>query len=251
MLEVIILSAIQGITEFIPISSSAHLVLISQYFNFNNSSLTLDISLHLGSLLAIITYFRQDIYNFIRNKNLFLKILISSIPTMIVGYLLVYYSLIEYLRDYKLIGWTTIIFGILLYFSDLNQNTKIIKKDYNLKTAIYIGFFQILSLIPGVSRSGITITGARMFNFSRVESVKISFLMSVPILAAVSLFNIQSLILENNLKFSTLNLISIFLSFFFSYLTIKLFLNFLKQSSLTYFVIYRIILGFIILIYAY
>ena len=101
MLEVIILSAIQGITEFIPISSSAHLVLVSQYFNFNNSSLTLDISLHLGSLLAIITYFRQDIYNFIRNKNLFLKILISSIPTMIVGYLLVYYSLIEYLRDYK------------------------------------------------------------------------------------------------------------------------------------------------------
>ena len=120
-----------------------------------------------------------------------------------------------------------------------------------MKTAIYIGFFQILSLIPGVSRSGITITGARMFNFSRVESVKISFLMSVPILVAVSLFNIQSLILEDNLKFSTLNLISIFLSFFFSYLTIKLFLNFLKQSSLTYFVIYRIILGFIILIYAY
>ena len=251
MLEVIILSAIQGITEFLPISSSAHLVLVSQYFNFNNSSLTLDISLHLGSLLAIITYFRKDIYNFIRNKNLFLKILISSIPTMIVGYLLVYYSLIEYLRNYKLIGWTTIIFGILLYFSDFNQNTKLIKKDYNLKTAIYIGFFQILSLVPGVSRSGITITGARMFNFSRVESVKISFLMSVPILVAVSLFNIQSLILEDNLKFSTLNLISIFLSFFFSYLTIKLFLNFLKQSSLTYFVIYRIILGFIILIYAY
>ena len=251
MLEVIILSAIQGITEFLPISSSAHLVLVSQYFNFNNSSLTLDISLHLGSLLAIITYFRKDIYNFIRNKNLFLKILISSIPTMIVGYLLVYYSLIEYLRDYKLIEWTTIIFGILLYFSDFNQNTKLIKKDYNLKTAIYIGFFQILSLVPGVSRSGITITGARMFNFSRVESVKISFLMSVPILVAVSLFNIQSLILEDNLKFSTLNLISIFLSFFFSYLTIKLFLNFLKQSSLTYFVIYRIILGFIILIYAY
>ena len=228
MLEVIILSAIQGITEFLPISSSAHLVLVSQYFNFNNSSLTLDISLHLGSLLAIITYFRKDIYNFIRNKNLFLKILISSIPTMIVGYLLVYYSLIEYLRDYKLIGWTTIIFGILLYFSDLNQNTKIIKKDYNLKTAIYIGFFQILSLIPGVSRSGITITGARMFNFSRVESVKISFLMSVPILAAVSLFNIQSLILENNLKFSTLNLISIFLSFFFFLFDYQVILKFFK-----------------------
>jgi len=251
MLEVIILSAIQGISEFIPVSSSAHLILISKYLSFENSNLTLDMSLHLGSFLAIITYFRKDIFNFIKNKNVFIKILISSIPTMIVGYLLVYFSLIDYLRNYKIIGWTTIIFGVLLYFSDQKKITKSIKIDYNLKTALYIGFFQILSLIPGVSRSGITITGARIFNFNRLDAVKISFLMSIPTLGAVSIFNLKNLVSENNLELSILNLISVFFSFIFSYLTINFFLNFLKKFSFTYFVIYRIFLGILILYYSY
>ena len=251
MLEVIILSAIQGISEFIPVSSSAHLILISKYLSFENSNLTLDMSLHLGSFLAIITYFRKDIFNFMKNKNVFIKILISSIPTMIVGYLLVYFSLIDYLRNYKIIGWTTIIFGVLLYFSDQKKITKSIKIDYNLKTALYIGFFQILSLIPGVSRSGITITGARIFNFNRLDAVKISFLMSIPTLGAVSIFNLKNLVSENNLELSILNLISVVFSFIFSYLTINFFLNFLKKFSFTYFVIYRIFLGILILYYSY
>tara|TARA_B110000967_G_C18818075_1_gene527193 strand:- start:216 stop:977 length:762 start_codon:yes stop_codon:yes gene_type:complete len=251
MFEVIILSIIQGITEFLPVSSSAHLILISKYFNFTNANLTLDVSLHLGSLLAIITYFKKDIFNFIKNKNIFLKILISSFPTLIVGFILVKFSLIDFLRSYKLIGWTTIIFGIMLYFSDLKQTTKTIKDNYNYKTAIYISFFQILSLIPGVSRSGITITGARIFNFSRVDSAKISFLMSIPTLTAVSIYNFKSLLIENNLTFSILNLYGIIFSFIFSYLTIKFFLNFIKKFSLVYFVIYRILLGVLILFYSY
>ena len=251
MIEIIILSAVQGITEFLPISSSAHLILISKYFNFNNSSLTFDMSLHFGSLLAIISYFKKDIFNFIKNKTLFLKILISSIPTMIVGYLMVHFSLIDYLRDFKLIGWTTIIFGILLYFSDLKKKTKSINVDYNLKKAIYIGIFQILSLIPGVSRSGITITGARFFNFNRIDSVKISFLMSIPTLVAVSIFNFKNVLIEDNLSFYLSSLSCVVFSFIFSYFTIKFFLNFLKKYSFTYFVIYRILLGIIILFYAY
>jgi undecaprenyl-diphosphatase len=251
MVEVIILSIIQGVTEFLPISSSAHLILISKYFNSSNASLTLDVSLHLGSLIAIITFFRNDIFNFIQNKSLFLKILLSSIPTVIVGYFLIHFSLIDYLRDYKLIGWTTIIFGILLYFSDLTQSTKSIEINYNFRTAIYIGLFQILSLVPGVSRSGITITGARIFNFSRVDSAKLSFLMSIPILGAVSVFNIQNLLSQNNIEFSLINLYSIFFSFIFSFLTIKYFLIFLKKFSLIYFVFYRIFLGIIILYYSY
>jgi undecaprenyl-diphosphatase len=251
MPEVIILSLVQGITEFLPISSSAHLILISKYFNFSNSNLTIDVSLHLGSFLAIITYFHKDIFNFIKNKNMLLKILISSIPTMVIGYFLVKFSLIEYLRNLKLIGWMTLIFGIFLYFSDLRQTNKTFKNDYSFKTAIYIGFFQILSLIPGVSRSGITITGARIFSFSRIDSAKISFLMSIPTLGAVSIFNLNNMLIENNTIFSILNLFYIIFSFFFSYLTIKFFLIFLKKFSLLYFVIYRIILGVIILFYSY
>jgi undecaprenyl-diphosphatase len=251
MIEVIILSIIQGITEFIPVSSSAHLILISKYFNFNNSSLALDVSLHLGSLLAIVAYFKKDIANFTKNKNIFLKILISSVPTMIVGYFLVYYSIIDYLRDYKLIGWMTIIFGVLLYFSDLKEKTKTIESNYNLKTAVYIGLFQILALIPGVSRSGIVLTGARFFNFNRVDSVKISFLMSVPILLVVSIFNLKNLYIENNFEFSIINFLGIIFSFIFSYLTIKFFIKFLQKFSLTIFVIYRIILGSTILFFSY
>ena len=251
MLEVIILSIVQGITEFLPISSSAHLILVSKYFNFSNGNLTLDISLHLGSLLAIVTYFRKDIFIFMSKKNIHLKILISSIPTLIIGLLLVKYSLIDFLRNYKLIGWTTLIFGILLYFSDLKETSKSIKNNYSYKTAIYIGFFQVLSLIPGVSRSGITITGARAFSFSRIDSAKISFLMSIPTLGIISIYGLKNILIENNLTLSFLNLFSIFLSFIFSYLTIKLFLNFLKKFSLTYFVIYRIFLGTIILYYSY
>ena len=104
MFEVIILSAIQGITEFLPVSSSAHLILVSKYFNFSNSSLTLDVSLHLGSLMAIISYFKKDIFNLLRNRNFFIKILISSIPTIIVGCLLVHFALIDYLRNFQLIS---------------------------------------------------------------------------------------------------------------------------------------------------
>ena len=251
MVEVIILSIVQGITEFLPISSSAHLILISKYFNFSNENLTLNVSLHLGSLLAIIFYFKKELFNFISNKQLFFKIILGSIPVMIFGFFLIKLNLIDYLKNYKVIGWSTIIFGILLYFSDRVKVKKSINHDFKYRTALYIGLFQILSLIPGVSRSGITISGARFFNFSRVDSVKISFLISIPTLMAASLYNVQNLIVEKNFSVSLLNLLGVFLSFFFSYITIKFLIKFLQEFSLTSFVIYRLILGSIIIIYAY
>ena len=251
MIEVIILSIIQGVTEFLPISSSAHLILVSKYFNFENSTLSLDISLHLGSLIAIILYFKKDIFNFFDNRKLFLKIMLSSMPVMFIGFFLVKFNLIDYLRSYKIIGWTTIIFGLLLYFSDLRKVKKTISKDFKFSTAIYIGMFQVLSLIPGVSRSGVTITGSRLFNFSKVESAKISFLLSIPTLAAVSLYNFKILITEKNFDVSLINLLAISLSFIFSYISIIYLLKFLKKFSLLPFVIYRIALGLLILFYAY
>jgi undecaprenyl-diphosphatase len=251
MAEIIFLSIIQGVTEFLPISSSAHLLLISNYFNFDNQSLTLDISLHFGSLLAIVFYFRKDLLNFVDNKILFLKILISSIPVMIFGFFLIKLNLIEYLRSYEVIGWSTIIFGVLLYFSDLRKEEKKINKDFKYTTALYIGLFQVLSLMPGVSRSGITITGSRFLNFCRFDSVKISFLISIPTLAMISLYNLQILITEKNFLISKINFIGIVLSFLFSYLTIKYFLRYIERFSLTAFVVYRIFLGVVILLYVY
>ena len=170
---------------------------------------------------------------------------------MVFGFFLIKLNLIDHLRNYKVIGWSTIIFGIVLYFCDRLKVEKSLDEDLNYTTALYIGLFQVLSLIPGVSRSGITMSGARFFNFSRVDSIKISFLLSIPTLCASSLYGVQKLIIENSFYISSLNLLGIFLSFLFSYISIKFLIEFLIKFSLTSFVVYRLILGSIILIYAY
>ena len=251
MIEIFILSIIQGITEFLPISSSSHLILVSQYINFENQGLSIDVSLHIGSFFAVVVYFKKDILNFVKNKDLFFKIFLSSIPVMFVGFIIVQFNLIDQLRNIKIIGWTTIIFGILLFFSDKFETNKTINNNFNYKSAIFIGFLQVLSLIPGVSRSGIAITSARVLKFNRYDSAKISFLLSIPTLAAVSLFGLKNLIFSEDLNFSILNLISIILSFIFSFITIKYFLKYIKNFNLNIFVFYRIILGIVLLLYSY
>ncbi len=247
MYEIIILSLIQGVTEFLPVSSSSHLIIFSEFSKFSNKSLSIDVSLHIGSFLAVIIFFRKDIINFIDNKKLFFKIFVSSIPVMIFGFFLVQMNLIDNLRNIKVIGWTTLLFGILLYFSDKFKLEKSIENNFNYKTALFIGLFQIFSLIPGVSRSGITITAARILNFKRFDSARISFLMSIPTLGAVSIFGLNNIIQSDDLNFSIINLLAIFLSFAFSFITIKYFLKFVKNFSLKIFVIYRILLGTLIL----
>ena len=251
MIEVLILSLVQGITEFLPISSSSHLILMSKYLNFDNQSLVIDVSLHIGSFIAVIIYFVKDIINFVKNKELFFRIIIASIPTMIIGYILVKYGLIEYLRNIKVIGLTTIVFGILLYLSDRLPDDRSLSNNFTLYSALYIGIFQILSLIPGVSRSGITITAARILKFKRVDAAKISFLLSIPTLGAVTLFGVNNILSLEDSFFSSLNFLAIFFSFLISYLTIKLFLKYVEKFSLNLFVIYRIILGIVLLIFAY
>ena len=251
MFEITILSLIQGITEFLPISSSAHLILLSNILEFKNQSLNLDVSLHIGSFMAIIIYFYKDFVNFIKNIDLFLKIAVSSIPIMVVGYLLVKFDMIDNLRNLKIIGWTTLIFGVLLYISDQFKIDKKLDKSFTLKSAIFIGFFQILALIPGVSRSGITITAARMLNFDRFDSAKISFLLSIPTLAAVSFFGIRNLMVNDNINLTSISILSIILSFIFSYMTIKFFLQYIRRFNLNIFVYYRVILGVLLLAYAY
>ena len=251
MIETLILSVVQGVTEFIPVSSSSHLFLFSDFLNFQSKSLSIDVSLHIGSFIAIITYFYKDIINFVKNKDLFIKIIISSIPVMVIGFILIQTNLIENLRNIKLIAWTTILFGFLLYFSDKYNVNKTIENNFNIKSAIIIGIFQIISLIPGVSRSGITITAARLLNYKRVDATKISFLLSIPTLGAVSVFGVKNILTNSDISFSILNVAAIFLSFLFSYLTIKYFLDFVKKFNLTVFVIYRVILGLALLALAY
>ena len=242
-LEVIILSVIQGVTEFIPVSSSAHLIIISNISNFNLNSLEVDVSLHLGSLLAIVVYFWRDLIDFSKNKKKLYLIFFGSIPLIIVGYVLYISNLINHLRNLELIAWTTLIFGVLLYFSDKNKTDKILEKDLSKKDIIFIGMLQILSLIPGVSRSGINITAGRFVKYSRIDSAKISFFLSIPALAGASLLGLKD-ILKDPFEFNSIIFLTISISFIFSYLTIKFLLYYLNKFSLKIFVFYRVILAF-------
>ena len=247
MIEVLILSLVQGITEFLPISSSSHLILISDFVDFDSQSLSIDVSLHIGSFLAVVTYFYKDILSFLENRDLFIKILISSLPVMLAGFILVQTDLIDDLRNIKIIGWTTIIFGVLLYISDRFKLDKEINNNFNLKSALIIGLFQVLALIPGVSRAGITITAARFLNFNRYDATKISFLLSIPALLGASVINLNDVIdlREEQIIFF---LFSVLFSFIFSYLTIKYFLKFISMFSMTSFVVYRIFLSLFLFI---
>ena len=241
-IEIFLLSIIQGVSEFLPISSAAHLILVSNIYEFKNQSLIIDISLHLGSLLAILFYFRDDIFNFSKNKNLFYKIIIGSLPLIIIGYLLYTSNIINYFRDIKVIAWATLFFGILLYIADKNKFSKKIDIDFNIKSVLIIGFFQVLALIPGVSRAGITITAGRILGFNRTDSAKISFYLAIPALIGASVLGIKDLFNES-IDFNILVLLGIFLSFIFSLLTIKIFLKFIKNFSLNVFVVYRLFLA--------
>ena len=160
-------------------------------------------------------------------------------------------NLINNLRTLEVIGWATILFGLFLYFSDNSKQEKDFNKNFNLNTALKIGIAQCFSLIPGVSRSGIVITASRFLKFSREESAKISFLLSIPTLFLISCYGFFKILRDSTSVLIDINLIAIIFSFCFSFITIKYFLIFLKKFSLICFVIYRIILGIFLLLIVY
>ena len=244
-IEILILSAVQGISEFLPISSSAHLIVVSNLYNLKTSSLLIDISLHLGSLLAIIFFFKKDLFDLRNNQKLLRLIIIGSIPLIIFGYILHTTELINLLRNIKVIAWTTLFFGIILYFADQRKIDQNISTNLNIKSIIFIGFFQILALVPGVSRAGITMTAARFLKFNRVDSGKISFLLSIPALAGASFLGLKDLFTEP-IELNYIVGIAVILSFLFSYSTVKFFLSYLNKFSFNIFVIYRIIISLIL-----
>ncbi len=242
IIEIIILSAIQGVSEFLPVSSSAHLILVSTLYEFKSSSLLIDISLHLGSLIAIIYFFRVELFDVRNNKRLLSLIIFGSFPLIIVGYIFYSTGIIYNLRNVEIIAWTTLIFAVVLYISDKSRFDKKISSNLNLKSIIFIGIFQILSLVPGVSRAGITITAARILKFNRVDSSKISFLLSIPALAGASVLSFKD-VLEQTIVFNYLVIVAIISSFIFSFLTIKFFLIYINRFSMNAFVIYRILIA--------
>ena len=257
---IIILSLIQGITEFLPISSSAHLIIIPEFFLNIDSSRGFDVSLHFGSLLAVIYYLKKDLIKIILDT-IFLKkdnegfiilknLIISTIPVIIVGFL-VHINNFDIIRSLEVIGWTTLIFGILLGIAD--RNLKVIKffKNLNLKDALAIGIAQTLAIIPGTSRSGIVITAGLWMGFSRFDASKYSLLLSIPVIIAATTLESINLFIEKGFFFNNEMIVGIILSFCVALITIRLFMKWINKASLKIFVAYRIMLGILILVYAY
>ena len=257
---IIILSIVQGITEFLPISSSAHLIFIPKIFDDFLGNRAFDVSLHFGSLIAVIFYLKSDIVKivldtialkkssegFINFKNL----IISTIPIIFFG-LLVHLFDIDIIRSLEVIGWSTLSFGILLGVADKNIKIKKFLNNLNLKDAFLIGLAQVLALIPGVSRSGIVITAGLLMGFSRYEASKYSLLLSIPVILAAATLESINLFIKKGFFFSFEMLIGMIISFCIAFITIKLFMNWINRASLQIFVYYRVVLGIIILLYVY
>lgn len=253
-----VLAVIQGLTEFLPISSSAHLLLPSLLFGLNDLGLSFDIAVHVGTLIAVIYYFRKEIAlmlksfflsdkNLLPHRNLAISLIVATIPIVIVG--LFVKDLIEQrIFNVEHIAIANIIFAGILLFAYLKR--KDIKNLYSvtLYSALFVGVFQSLALFPGASRSGTAITAALLLGFNLKDASKFSFMLSIPtIFGALVLLIIE---MQSTLEaFNYMNLIiGFFISMIIAFLTIKLFLNFVERIGMIPFVIYRIILGVFLII---
>ncbi len=258
---IVILSIIQGVTEFLPISSSAHLILIPKIFSTFITDRSFDVSLHFGSLFAVILYLKKEIFEIFldtisskrqNNKGFitFKNLIISTIPIVIIGFAVNWFD-INIIRNLEIIGWSTLVFGFLLGIAD--KNLKVIKfiEDLKLKDALILGLAQTLAIIPGTSRSGIVITAGLLRGYSRYDASKYSLLLSIPVIVAATTLEYITLYNEKGLLISMEMIIGIIISFCTAFVTIKFFMNWINHASLKIFVIYRIILGMTILIYAY
>ena len=258
---ILVLSIIQGITEFLPISSSAHLILIPKFFSQIETGRNFDVSLHFGSLFAVLIYLRKDLFTILietLSKNriekegykLFINIIISTIPVVIVGFSISYFK-IDIIRTIEVIGWTTLIFGILLGIADRNPKAFKNLTNINLSDSILIGLAQTLALIPGVSRSGIVMTSGLFMGFNRYEASKYSLLLSIPVIIAATSLEAFSLYIEKGFFFTNDMIIGVIVSFLTAFITITLFMKWINKASLKLFVIYRVILGILILFFYY
>jgi len=250
-LQILILSAIQGITEFLPISSQSHLILTSALLGMKDQGLGFDIALHSGSLFAILIYYRKEIYKIVSASNegmQYLKlIIIGSIPLPIIGLLFV--DLVSTnMRSIESVAFMTIIFAFILYFSDTKKKNTISElQSISIFTIVFIGFMQTLAIMPGVSRSGIVITAALLANFSRENSIKISFLLSIPAIFMATVYQSMKLYKIGDIEILNEHLLGMFLSLIFSYITIHLFISTINKISFTPYIVYRLILGIVLI----
>jgi undecaprenyl-diphosphatase len=257
--QVILLALIQGLTEFLPISSSAHLILPSQILGWADQGLSFDVAVNTGSLFAVVIYFRHEIiilakawFTSVASKQqtqeskLAWWIILATIPAVIVGFTAK--DFIEtHFRNTLVIAITTIVFGLLLWLADRMSKAQLTEFQMGWKKALIIGLAQAMALIPGTSRSGATMTAALMLGLTREAAARFSFLMSVPVSFGAALLVTKDLVSSSApIDYQALSL-GIVVSFFAAYLCIHFFLKFISKIGMTPFVLYRLALGAVLL----
>ena len=259
LIQIIVLALIQGLTEFLPVSSSAHLILGSKAFGWPDQGLVFDVATHLGTLIAVLIYFRHDLIEMAKawlgparndadrqHRAMVVYLAIASIPALLIGFLA--HDLVEfYLRDLRIIAWTTIGFGLVLWLADAVGPKQRSIGEINLKSALTIGLAQAFALIPGASRSGVTITAGRFLGFTPDAAARFSFLLSIPIIAAAGSFGILRVASgEAPIEWGQF-MLAVVLAAAAGWLCIAAFLALLKHVGLMPFVIYRLLLGAMLL----
>lgn len=261
-IHILVLALVQGITEFLPISSSGHLVLVPIFGGWEDQGLIMDVATHVGTLGAVMIYFWRDIWHMLRGLMNFTKgkrdsgarlavlVFIATVPVIIAGYFLNKYIGPDY-RTVEVIGWTTLGFGFLLYMSDKLGLTIRRVEHAGVVDAIIIGLMQCLALIPGTSRSGITITAARFLGFERVDAARFSMLMSIPAILGAGVLKGQELYESGNAQLTNDAITAAGIAFVAAFIAVAIMMAWLKRASFTPFFIYRVILGSGLLYYAY
>ncbi len=264
LFHIFLVAVVQGITEFLPISSSGHLILLPRVAGFTDQGQAIDVAVHVGTLLAVMIYFWTDLKGAIiglprlmtgradtPGARLALLLLVASIPVIVFGLVLKLTGLDAGMRSLTVIGWTTLIFGALLYWADQVGESKKTANDWNIKDAMVVGLWQAIALIPGTSRSGITITGARLLGYARTDAAKVSMLMSVPTIIASGVLLSGEVAMEANMALLRDGAIAAAFAFVAALLALSLMMRLLRSVSFTPYVIYRMILGVVLLAIAY
>ena len=260
---ILILALIQGVTEFLPVSSSAHLILLPALTGSADQGVVLDVAVHVGTLFAVMIYFRRDVMAMIggvrdllsgnrqsQGAKLFLLLAIATIPVVIFGLILKLTGLSDAMRSITVIGWAMLGFGIILYISD-RRVAPANDRPWSLKNAVIMGVWQAVALIPGTSRSGATITGARFLGYNREQSARLSMLMSIPTIIASGVLLGADVVGEANWELAKYAGIAAIFAFAAALIALTLMMRLLRSVSFTPYVIYRIILGVVLLYIAY
>ena len=259
LIELFIYSFIQGITEFLPVSSSAHLNLLESFFGWREVGRTFVIAAHLGTLLTVLFYLRGEIILILKdinyNKNeknfkLVLNITIMTIPIIVFGFI-VFKTLDFILLNLQLIAWATILGALILFISDKSKNYNKTISDLSYKESLFIGLMQIFALIPGSSRAGMIITACRFLKISRTNSTQIVLFSGIPTIFCAVILELVWLTKNKNTIYNYDLILVTVLSSLFSYITIVYLFKWVKEKSFSPFIIYRLILGILILTIIY